>query len=75
MKELKQVGRMIRAQRERQGFSKRELAEVAGVSVSSLTRIEDGEGITVLTLYRLGRILGQEGKIQRWFTNLFGGLR
>ena len=73
-RELKTIGSLISEQRKQQGLSRRELARLARVSVSSLTRIEQGNGTTLLTLYRLGRILGQERSIQRWFFNLFGGL-
>ena len=74
MKELKIIGRIVREQRSRQGLSRRELAWLSRISVSSLTRIEEGEGTTLLTLYRLGRVLGAEKSVQRWFSNLFAGL-
>ena len=73
MKEFKIMGDMVEEQRRRMRLTRQELARAAGISISNLTRVENGRDATVLTLVRLGRVLRKEQAIQRWFLNLFGG--
>ncbi|HVQ88636.1 MAG TPA: helix-turn-helix transcriptional regulator [Actinomycetes bacterium] len=54
------LGRQARALRLRLGFTQRDLAERANVSLAALKNLESGRGSGVRTLVRVARALGRE---------------
>lgn len=54
------IGRLLAAERERQGISQGSLARALGVSAPNLSRIEHGADLRVSTLLDLARALGLE---------------
>ena len=55
---LSKIGEFIRRQRLERNVSQKELAVMAGVSVSSVAALERGENISLKTLIPLLRALG-----------------
>lgn len=54
------IGRLLAAERERQGISQGRLARMLGLSAANLSRIEHGTDLRVSTLLDLARALGLE---------------
>jgi len=59
-----ELGRRLEAIRLEQNISQAELAAEAGVSRRTITRFENGGGISVETLIRLMRALGIEARLE-----------
>lgn len=58
---LKQLGRNIRAERVRKGYTQEAFAEKAGVSREYISRIERGqENMSVLKILNMAEILGTD---------------
>jgi transcriptional regulator with XRE-family HTH domain len=59
-----EIGRRLEATRLQQNISQEELAAEAGVSRRTITRLENGGGISVETLIRLMRALGIANRLE-----------
>jgi transcriptional regulator with XRE-family HTH domain len=51
-------GEKIEAMREERGLSRRELAQEAGISMTTLRRVERGERVQAKTAKRVARVFG-----------------
>jgi transcriptional regulator with XRE-family HTH domain len=58
-----ELGHRLESTRLQQNISQAQLAEAAGVSRRTITRLENGEGISVETLIRIMRALGIENRL------------
>lgn len=56
---IKQIGAFIKHHRLRQNKTQDEIAEEAGISRSTLSLLERGETVTILTLIQILRVLDQ----------------
>lgn len=56
---IEQIGAFIKHHRLRQNRTQNEVAEEAGISRSTLSLIERGETVTILTLIQILRVLDQ----------------
>lgn len=56
---LKQLGAFVKQQRLEQNRKQEELATAAGISRSTLSLLERGEGVTLLTFIQVLRVLDQ----------------
>jgi transcriptional regulator with XRE-family HTH domain len=54
---LKHVGEFVKHQRLEQNKSQKEVAEAAGISRSTLSLLERGEGVTLVSLIQVLRVL------------------
>lgn len=55
---LKELGNRIRDIRIKKDITQKEMAEIAGVSHSTVTRVENGDGATLDNLIKIMRMLG-----------------
>lgn len=56
--EAYRLGETIKEERERQNLTQRQLSEKAGVGESTLSKVENGRGTSVISLFRIFRALG-----------------
>lgn len=56
--EAYKMGEALRAERERQSMTQRELSEKAGVGESTVSKVENGQGSSLKSLSRIFRALG-----------------
>ena len=55
---LQEIGERISEHRLQMNLTQRDLAAQAGVSLSTLVRLEDGNGVNMVNLVRILRVLG-----------------
>jgi transcriptional regulator with XRE-family HTH domain len=55
---IRSVGRRIAELRRAKGWTQAELAERLGVSIKWVSRVENGENLTLATLAKIGRVFG-----------------
>lgn len=55
------LGESLRAERERQNMTQKELGEKAGISESTVTKIEHGHSLSLKNLFGIARALDLQG--------------
>jgi transcriptional regulator with XRE-family HTH domain len=63
--DARQIGALVRQERNRQGLDQRTLALIANVGVSAVHRVEHGEGVRLETLINVLSALGLELVLRR----------
>lgn len=62
---MKQLGKQIREHRKSLGANQQTIADLAGISINTMTRIEQGDGgVSLQKLYAVLEVLGLELNVQ-----------
>ena len=63
---LEEIGQRLRRERLNRNITRARLAEISGVSSSTIQHVEHGANFSMETLIRLLRALGLLGRIDAW---------